>query len=284
MEQESFMDSSIQIGLLVCFIGIVWLLILYANDRRRAANKLFEPAERTMSAAKITELSNTVATLLVELTEARHEIENLKLQLSRANARITELEIMYEFPAIQGGRGTLHHRLLRPLLVIGGDDNKLAGMDQKVLDDIGIRYVRLTNATREAIVNELTSVRRENRLYEWVLISAHANHNGVRLFSDTEPNKSEIAPPEFWSHALTGVSMVGLAACSGSQLAEKISCAVEFVWYFKEDVPSEPASKFVQKFFQRLNAGDSYKTAFVSSLDAVPEVASYADYRCKYGC
>lgn len=284
MEQNLSLNSSIEIGLLVCFIGIVWLLILYASDRRRAANRFFQPAERDMSAAKITELSNTVATLLVELTSARQEIENLKLQLSRANARITELEIMYEFPATQGGHGSLHRRLLRPLLVIGGDDAKIAGMDQAVLDGIGIRYVRLANATKDVVVNELTAVRRENRLYDWVLISAHANQDGVRLFSANQPNKSEIVSPEFWSRALTGVSMVGLAACSGSQLAEKISCAVEFVWYFKEDVPSEPASRFVQKFFQRLNAGDNYKTAFVACLDAVPEVASYADYRCKYGC
>lgn len=216
---------------------------------------------------KVTELEHTVATLLIKLNEAQREIEALRQQLVTANVRITELE----------GRYVLKHksnRLLRPLLVICGDDAEISGADLATLDGIGIRYLRLYNASPEEVANELARAREDDRLYNWVLISAHCSKDGVRL-------RGKMVTPDFWMRQLRDVEMVGLASCDGANLADHLFGKVDFVWYFKEKVPLDAANRFVQKFFQRINVGESFDAAFISCLDAVPEVASYADYRSK---
>ena len=183
--------------------------------------------------------------------------------------------MVYEIaPGQPAKRLSPKHKLLRPLLVVIGSGATFAGADMAVLDAIGVRYTRLQCATMQDVADELARAREDNRLYRWLLISAHAGPEGVQL-------QDAIAPSDFWMRNLGGIEVVGIAACRGTNIADHLRDKVGFVWYFREDVPSGPANVFVQKFFQRLNAGETPETAFIACLDAVPEVAAYADYRAR---
>ena len=262
----------------VAILFMIWLAL--RAETRKARNSLETREERMLR--EMGELENTVRTLLIKLNEAQREIDKLKAereqdksQLKAALARITELEVMYE---IQPGQTPLRmspkRKLLRPLLVVIGGGATFAGADMAVLDAIGVRYTRLQCATLQDVADELGRAREDNRLYRWLLISAHAGPEGVQL-------QDAIAPADFWMRNLSGIEVVGIAACKGTSIADHLRDKVGFVWYFREDVPSGPANLFVQKFFQRLNAGESAETAFIACLDAVPEVSAYADYRSR---
>jgi len=254
----------------VSLLFLIWMAL--RAETRRARNSLETREERMLR--EIGELENTVQTLLKKLNESQREIEELQTQLKKTTARITELEVMYEIaPGQPVTRLSPKRKLLKPLLVVCGQDAELVGTDLQVLDAIGIRYTRLINATLTDVSDAISTAREDNRLYRWLLISAHAGTEGVEL--------ATLAPPDFWMRLLGGIEVVGLAACRTTNLADHLRDKVRFVWYFREGVPNEHANRFVQKFFQRLNAGEDPETAFIASLDAVPEVAAYADYRAR---
>ena len=56
---------------------------------------------------------------------------------------------------------------------------------------------------------------------------------------------------------IIGLEVVGIAACKGTNIADHLRDRAGFVWYFKEGVPGDAANRFVQKFFQRLNGGET---------------------------
>ena len=274
-------DSSNMLGWL--FAGVVVLFMIWMGLRAetRKARGVLETREERML-REMGELENTVRTLLIKLNEAQREIDQLKqereaekAQLRAALARITELEVMYEIqPGQLPTRLSPKRKLLKPLLVVCGPDTTIVGADLAALDSIGIRYTRLLAATQADVSDEIGRAREDGRLYRWLLISAHAGPGGVTLADG-------LAPPDFWMRQINGLEVVGIAICKGSNIADHLRDRAGFVWYFKEGVETGAANRFVQKFFQRLNSGETAETAFVACLDAVPEVAAFADYRSR---
>lgn len=255
---------------LIIFIFCLLLggsILLLKQRSGIVSDEKYKTSNERVLEAEVLRLGNTVQTLLIKLNDAQREIDNLRQQLMEANARITELEL-------HSKSGSSKQKLLRPLLVICGDDVNVAGMDLQVLDKIGIRYIRLNNASTDDVINEIAREQEDRRLCKWILISAHANADGVKL-------RDKLAPTDFWMRHLGGFDVVALAACQTTNLADHLRDKVDFVWYFKEDVPNEAANRFVQKFFQRLNSGDTAELAFTAGLDAVPEVSAYVDYRSR---
>lgn len=268
------MPDSNSLGWILAGVAILFMIWLALRAETRKARGILETREERML-REMGELENTVRTLLTKLNEAQREIDKTQAQLKVALARITELEIMYEIaPGQMPTRLSPKRKLLRPLLVVIGSGATFAGADMAVLDAIGVRYTRLQCATMQDVADELARAREDGRLYRWLLISAHAGPEGVQL-------QDAIAPADFWMRNLSGIEVVGIAACKGTNIADHLRDKVSFVWYFREDVPSGPANVFVQKFFQRLNAGETPETAFVACLDAVPEVSAFADYRSR---
>ena len=165
-------------------------------------------------------------------------------------------------------------KLVKPLLVVCGTNENIFGPDLASLDAIGIRYTRLLAATKADVADEIGRSREDSRLYRWLIISADAGPDGVKLADG-------VAPPDFWMRQSSGFEVVGLAACRTTNIADHLRDRAGFVWFFREGVPNEAANRFLQKFFQRLNSGETAETAFVACLDAVPEVAAFADYRSR---
>jgi hypothetical protein len=285
------MPSQDLAGWLFAGVAILFMIWMALRAETRKARGVLETREERML-REIGELENTVATLLTKLNESQRQIEDLRQQqirlqdaqreiadlrnqLKTANARIAELEIVYDIaPGQTPVRISPKRKLHFPLLVICGPDANIVGADLTVLNGIGIRYTRLSDATQSDVADTISQAREDGRLYRWLLISAHAGPEGIIL-------KDGIAPADFWMRHLSGIEVVGIAACKGTNIADHLRDRAGFVWYFREDVPNEPANKFVQKFFQRLNAGETPETAFIACLDAVPEVAAYADYRTR---
>jgi len=266
--------SSEYAGWLLSGVSLLFMLWLALRAETRREKNNLETREQRML-REIGELENTVATLLTKLNESQRQIDDLRSQLKVAAARITELELVYDIaPGQAPVRMSPKRKLLRPLLVVCGIGEQFIGADLAALDAIGIRYTRLHEAGKQDVENEISRAREDGRLYRWLLISAHAGPDGVAL-------KDGIAPADFWMRHLSGIEVVGIAACKGTNIADHLRDRAGFVWYFREDVPNEPANRFVQKFFQRLNAGEQPETAFIACLDAVPEVAAYADYRTR---
>ena len=264
------------VGWMLAGVAILFMLWLALRAETRKARGDLETREERML-REMSELEHTVKTLLTKLNESQREIDDLRVQLKTALNRITELEVMYE---IQPGnampiRLTPKRKLIRPLLVICGPDTNIVGPNMEAgLDAIGVRYTRLLAATQADISDELTRAREDGRMYRWLLIYAHAGPGGVTL-------NDGVASPDFWMKQIIGLEVVGIAACKGTNIADHLRDRAGFVWYFKEGVPGDAANRFVQKFFQRLNGGETPETAFIACLDAVPEVAPYADYRAR---
>jgi len=275
------MDSNNYMGWVLAGVAILFMIWLALRAETRKARGDLETREERML-REIAELKNTVATLLTKLNESQREIDKLKVereqdkaQLKTALARITELEIMYEIqPGQPLTRISPKRKLLRPLLVVCGPDASVVGADLTALDAIGIRYTRLLAATQADVSDEITRAREDGRLYRWLLISAHAGPEGIALADG-------IAPPDFWMRQINGFEVVGIAACKATNIADHLRDRAGFIWYFREGVPNDAATRFVQKFFQRLNGGETAETAFIACLDAVPEVAAFADYRSR---
>ena len=275
------MASTNAMGWMLAGVAILFMIWLALRAETRKARGALETREERML-REMGELEQTVRTLLTKLNEAQREIDTLKIeretdraQLKTALAKIAELEIMYEIqPGQPVARLSPKRKLIKPLLVICGPDTNMAGADLTVLEAIGIRYTRLLAATQADVSDEMVRARDDGRMYRWALVSAHAGPEGVMLADGVAPN-------DFWMRQLNGFEVIGIAACRGSNIADHLRDRAGFVWYFKEGVPNEAANRFVQKFFQRLNSGESAETAFVACLDAVPEVASYADYRSR---
>jgi hypothetical protein len=220
-------------------------------------------AGRQRDQARINELQAVVNALASKLAEAQHTIERLQDQVRRMDA---------ERPA--GKRPEPVRRPpLRPLLVVCGDDPRVAGQDLAVLDGIGVRYTRLWRATAEQVGDEVRRATEDGRPYRWAVVSAHAGADGVQL--------AELVPPLWWQRNFGGFEVVLLAACTTTNVADALRDRAGFVAYCREDVNSSAANQFVQRFMQRLNAGDEPETAFTSACDSVPEVASQVDFRRK---
>jgi hypothetical protein len=270
------------LGWLLAGVAILFMIWIALRAETRKARGVLETREERML-REMAELEHTVKTLLTKLNEAQREIDLLKTereqdkaQLKTALARLAELEVMYEI--IPGNpvpaRLNPRRKLVKPLLVVCGTDPEIVGADLAVLEAIGLRYTRLLDATRDDVQNAIATARDDGRMYRWMLVSAHAGPDGVGLADG-------LAPADFWMRQISGFEVVGLAACRGTNIADHLRDRAGFVWYFREGVPNEAANRFVQKFFQRLNSGETPETAFIACLDAVPEVASYADYRSR---
>jgi hypothetical protein len=261
-------------GLAVVILVVIFLVYIASRSERRTRESVPRKEREDLSIARIASLENTVGTLLSKLNEAQREIDALRGQLVTANQRIRELELTYSTTPVGVSKSIAGRYLQRPLLVVCGDGEDVFGSDLAMLDGIGIRYTRLLNAAQGDVSDAIRTANEDGRGYKWLLVSAHASPQGVGLADG-------IAPPDFWMKQLTNFEVVGLAVCKGTGIAEHLRGRVAFTWYFREDVPNAPASRFVQKFFQRLNSGDTAEASFVACMDAIPEVANYADFRLK---
>jgi hypothetical protein len=262
-------------GLAVVILVVIFLVYIASRSERRTRESVPRKERENLELARILSLENTVGTLLAKLNEAQREIDTLRVQLATANQRIRELELTYSTTPVGVSKAASGGRYLqRPLLVVCGGGEDIFGADLSMLDGIGIRYTRLMAATQTDVADAIRTANEDGRAYKWLLVSAHASPEGVGLADG-------IAPPDFWMKQLTNFDVVGLAVCRGTGIAEHLRGRVAFTWYFREKVPTVPASRFVQKFFQRLNSGDDPEAAFVACIDAVSEVANYADFRLK---
>ena len=268
------MPDADTLGWLIASVTIMFVIWMGLRaEARKDKGRLKTREERMLE--EINGLKETVQTLLIKLNESQREIDSLEVRLKAALARITEVEIMYEItPGQPVTRLSPKRKLVRPLLVVCGPNTAIVGADLAVLDAIGLRYTRLLNATQTDVADAIGNARDDGRMYRWLLISANAGPQGVMLADG-------IAPADFWMRQVVGFEVVGIAACKGTNIADHLRDRVSFVWYFRENVPNDHANRFVQKFFQRLCSGEEPEGAFIACLDAVPEVASFAEYRSR---
>ena len=238
------------------------------------AERIYRPIRRTERdfAADMVNLNATINTLRRQLDDADQQIKLLQTELTATRTELHEARA--EIRTLRSMMSTTKRRPAhgRQLLLICGDDPDIAGMDEAAISAIGLRYTRLLDATVESVTEELQRAAEDDRLYSWVCISAHAGPTGVRL-------AGQIVPNEFWMRTLRGVAVVALPACQTTHLADYLRDKVGFVWYVREPVANGPANRFMTRYFQRLNAGDTPLEAFTSACDTVPEVAPAADYR-----
>lgn len=282
--------STIIVGVVVFLLGgwlatiALWQLrgrpILSTEDQLQQALAAMQQDHDRQVEALRRERDSQVAVLQARISEMQGIINTLATQLGDAQRVIGQLQDKMHLMELERAAGTAASgsskggkRLpVRPLLIVCGDDPNVAGADLAMLNQIGVRYTRLWLATGELVADEVRRAHEDGRPYRWGLVSAHAGEGGVQL-ADSVKN------PQWWARNFAGFEAVLLAACTTTNVADALRDKVGFVAYFKEDVPTLDASKFVLCFMQRLNAGDDAETAFTSACDAVPAVASYADFR-----
>lgn len=266
------------VGVVVFLLGGGLAAITLLNLRGRAPETPEQKLMRELSDMR-RERDAQVAALQARINELQQIVNTLAARLAEAQFQIdSQQERIHQMELERAGtvrRINERRAVARPLLVVCGDDPQVAGQDLAVLDGIGVRYTRLWQATEETVADEVRRAQEDGRPYRWAVVSAHAGAVGVKL--------DKIVPPQWWTRNFGGFEAVLLAACSTTNVADALRDKAGFVAYFKEDVNSVKASLFVQRFVQRLNAGDEPETAFTSACDSVPEVASYADFRRRPG-
>lgn len=256
---------------LLWIAGLIVLVLVVISWR---AERVYAPLRRTEGdiQQEMHNLNATINTLRRQLDAADKRVALLEAELAttRAELAAAQLEIKSLRATIETYRDHSAHG--RQLLLIQGADNDVAGMDEASIAAIGIRYTRLRMATRDSVNEEFLRVAEDGRSYPWVLISAHAAPQGVMLADGLANN-------DFWMRILRGVRVVALAACATTALADHLRDRVDFVWYFREDVPTEAANRFMTRFFQSLYGGSTPLDAFVRACEYEPLAAPYADYR-----
>jgi len=224
-------------------------------------------------AHEVANLNATVDSLLARSTADQGRITALERALVDARGRIADLERELSWHQRNIGNGAKGKPApIKKLLIVGGPDDNVLALDEAQLSGSGILYTRLRRATVDDVRAEFTRSRDDGRVYPWVLLSTHADDLGTEQVGGRMGNDE-------WMRYLTGASVVMLAACRTTALADHLGARIPFVAYFREDVPTGAASLFASKFLQRLNGGDSAEEAFRFALAAVPEVAPYVDYR-----
>lgn len=252
---------------LVVVAGVMGGLFFYIQ-RKQTTNGHTTRQMAVSSQAQLQDVVNTLAEQLGETSRRLHlvELDNqaLKAENVTLKTRIDELE----------GKNKILTVLLPvvPLAVVVGADTSLFERDRAALRRAGIAFRRVMNATQKLIRAEVRRRRQNGDVPPWWVISAHAGPEGVLLTDG-------IAPPSFWHEVLEGVSLVVLAACEGSNIADELAGLVDTVIWFQEEVGIVEAADFNYALFRRLVTGKAVDTAFAEAVREVPAVAEYVDIR-----
>ncbi len=159
----------------------------------------------------------------------------------------------------------------RPLLLICAESSTLCNSDRIALRRACVPFVRLLDATKRSIADELRRRRQNGDLYPWLHITAHAGPAGIML-------SDGIAEPAWWHEQMDGVRLVFLAACKTSAVADMLAGLVTVV-YVREDIDNQDAADFAYAFWRRMRAGSEPVAAYGAAIAEVPQVAEFTDIR-----
>jgi hypothetical protein len=242
--------ASVIVPYLRKYIAIAWRSEADFDDVLRRIEKEMQ-SERKRYEERIRELEQRVEFLLKELTRANGKIEMLEKksipfgQIAASPARI---------------------------LLICGSDDRFCNADRLSLRRANVPVERLSNATKEAIRQELRRKREDGNPWRRIHVSAHASDQGIALADG-------IADPAWWNETLNGVTGIVLAACQTMTVADAVAGLVPYVVAVREDIANADASEFVFSFWRGVNDGLFFPEAFQRAIQETPQVAEFVALR-----
>lgn len=206
----------------------------------------------------------------IALQEQSRRIDFLVEQLQEAGVRIRGLEL--ELGQFTRGETPMQPLPAKPLLIVCGMDNAMCDNDRAALRRAGVSFQRLYQASEAVITDELRRRRQDGTLYPWIHVTAHADDTGIHLGPRPLSGK-------WWREQLSGVSVVFLAACRTSKVADEIAGIVTVIYVNNEDIDSRDASDFTYAFWRRMIEHGDPKRAYRQAIMEVPQVAEFTDIR-----
>jgi uncharacterized coiled-coil protein SlyX len=213
----------------------------------------------------------------VSWAEQDKQVKFLIDQLAKANKKIEELEakiraLECELQRIQDTIPRGEAMPLKPLLLICGTEEAIYQADRQAIRRTGIKFHRLTGATKASVSGELRRRRQDKTLYPWIHVSSHSGPEGVVLCDG-------VANPEWWNEQLDGISVIFLAGCSSVEIADHIAGLVDHVIVTYEKIKNEDAADFTYSFWKGMEELGDANRAFEQALNQVPQVAEFVDIR-----
>lgn len=161
--------------------------------------------------------------------------------------------------------------LIKPLMLICGDDEEMCNNDRQALRRAGIAFQRLAHASKRVVEDELRRRRQDNTLYRWVHVTAHAGPLGIQL-------ASELADPSWWGRTFDGIEVMFLAACETSTVADELAGMMTVI-FMQQEVNERDAADFTYAFWSQMAERKTPIEAYRNALRTVPAVAEFVDFR-----
>lgn len=236
--------------------------------------------------AKIDDLESRISERDTRIKELRNDIDAFKRERDAAfivqrqvvaslQERIAFLEtLLYNVTKNSGEVSTAMEAeiYVTPKTLLITSDSLIQRSDEIALNKARISYRRITEATLEKIDNEFRRRRAENKMYKYLIFSAHMNETGIELADGTILDS-------YWLGTNLGsdVKLIILNGCSSTKIADDLVGIANYVISMTENIGNNDAATFLTMFWRRFKHGDTLLTAYMAAKQSVPNAASFID-------
>jgi hypothetical protein len=259
-------------------IAAVALLMTAVIMRERRPVTTVAPVSGDM-ARTIQTLSNKIDDLEEENARLRNEIQDLRVKITRLEARDE-----YHKPggAIVGPQGQV--KTTPPLMLVLGTDSDINDREENALRQSGLDYRVIKGAdgqgaTLQDFIDECNRRRNDDSMPDYIDFAMHGieepdntgQMQGVMGFRDRHVSWRELAVQ------LTGVKVVVLGACETTKLADQLAGIVGHVISYTQGVDKTDALRFSRAFWTKVREGKTTDVAYVEAKRTVPTVRNMID-------
>lgn len=260
--------SAIAIIVSLLFLVLLFFLISKRDEAEksdRALQKIVELLD------KVNQLEQDVLQKQIIIQENDAKYNALLHRVKEIEARNQELEL-YLYRLRQDGLDK-NNITPTPRLLLITPDPYTQQKDEIALTKAGINYRRIAGATIDRVEQELRRARQQRRMYEYIMISGHANEAGFVMSDD-------VIVDSYWMNQnFAGVEILFLNGCKTTQVADDVINVADCVISLLEPIPTRVAQSFAESFWSGIEQDMTPQQAFDDALNIEPSIRPYADIR-----
>lgn len=147
------------------------------------------------------------------------------------------------------------------LAVVGSD--AAARDDINALRQSGINVVMSHPPTIESFERRLNNLRATDRLPRGIHFGLHAGSNGIEF-------EDKIATIEWLSENLSGIEVILIAGCSGSEIGFQLATRRQRVVTVQHEIDSDHAALLTRVFWEQIASGKNVLSAFSEAKRRLP--------------
>ncbi len=198
-----------------------------------------------------------------QITALRAEAEKMRAEMQG------RIDFLLETLALRGAAEQSKPAGNQEMLVVIGEDDIALRMDLLVIRRAGMKFHRLSPASKAALEIYLSRKRKAGASPRYIHIAAHASAEGIRL-------SDGLADPEWLADRLDGVEVLLIAGCEGDNIGDVLAGIARYVITMTEPVTNatrpglSDIGVFAETFWRAIQQGESVGNAYERALRASP--------------